>query len=322
VTIEQAKVPFAKPAKLAHFSEHRPRQNPATQEKLLLATPNCTHLRFAKTFTLTAEQSANRMTAALSRGRRVRQGVSKMRRISFQCPVAALVILFAVSVPVPAAATGPIDATLYTTYNLNGTTVDFSVCGSTQESSGCYGGGTLGPFVRLGALIEGNPSTNLETNTVTRFIYALDIAAGTNSDGVALYVYKKTDAITSTFDTVTVTLFKTVALPLTGGSTASASMAANAKFLFIGTNQSTQAVRLQKSNFAILESGNFSPPIPVTAITSNAYGYVTVTFGDFSGLDVDNGFIVYAPDGNTQQDGGGAPFMLGTQQAVLPTALP
>ena len=245
-----------------------------------------------------------------------------MRRTSIQPLVAASIILLAVSVSVPAAASAPIDATLYTTYSLNGTTVDLTVCGSTQDSSGCYGTGTLGPFGRLGALIEGNPATNLTTNTVTRYIYALDIAAGTKSDGVDLYVYKKTDVITSTFDTVTVTLFKRVSLPLTGSTTASASMAANPKFLFIGTNQSTQAVRVQKSNLAIVQLGGFLPPIPVTAITADQYGYVTVTFGEFFGFDVDNGTNVYGPDGSLGQSGGGASFMLNTSQAALPTTFP
>jgi hypothetical protein len=231
-------------------------------------------------------------------------------------------MISALSLVVPASASGPPDATLYTTYQINGASVDLSVCGSTQQSSGCYGSATLGPFVRLGALIEGNQSVNLAKNMVTRYIYALDIAAGTNSNGVDLYVYKKTDTITSTFDTVNVTLFKTVSLPLTGGSAASASMAANTTFLFIGTNQSTQAVRLQKSNFAIVESGSFSPPIPVTAVTADKYGYVTVTFGDPSGLEGGNGFMVYGPDGSLQEDGGGAPFMLSTDQAFLPTTFP
>jgi hypothetical protein len=245
-----------------------------------------------------------------------------MLRIGNKLPAMAWIILLALTVVVPASASGPPDATLYTTYQMNGTTVDLSVCGSLQDSSGCYGGGTLGPFVRLGALIEGNPSVDLATNTVTRCIYALDIAAGSNSDGVDLYVYKKTDTITATYDTVVVTLIETVSLPLTGGSAASASMAANAKFLFIGTNRSTQAVSVQKSNFAIVELGGFFPPIPVTAITADQYGYVTVTFGKFSGFDVENGFNVYGPDGTVQESGGGASFMLSTVEAVLPTTFP
>jgi len=214
------------------------------------------------------------------------------------------------------------DANLYTTYYLNGSEVELSVCGSTAESSGCYGGGSLGPFDLLGALIEGNPVVNEKTSTVTRYIYALDIATGPSSNGVTLYVYKKTDVITATYDTVTVTLYKTIPLSLTGGLTASASMAANSKFLYIGTNQSMFSVSVQKSNFAITESGSFYPPIPVTSITADAYGYVTVAFGDFAGFDVDNGLVVYGPDGNVEESGAGANFMLGTQNAVLPTTLP
>ena len=47
---------------------------------------------------------------------------------------------------------------------------------------------------------------------------------------------QETDTISPTFDTVVVTLSKTV-LPLTGGSTALTSMAANTGFIFIGTDQ-------------------------------------------------------------------------------------
>jgi hypothetical protein len=233
----------------------------------------------------------------------------------------AWVILSITLAAVPASASGPLDSTLYTTYTVTGSTVSLSVCGSVGSSSGCYGSGTLGPFGRLGALLEGAPSTNLNKGTVTRLIYALDIATGSSGTGVVLYVYRKVDTITSSFDSVAVSLFKSVALPLTGGASATASMAANTKFIFIGTNQSTQAVRLAKSNYAILQSANFEPPIPVTAITSDKYGYVTVTF-DNPGIPGETGFLVYGADGTLQEDGGGTPFMLNTDQAVLPVTFP
>lgn len=245
-----------------------------------------------------------------------------MLTINNKWSVVVLAILSVFAVVTPAFASAPPDATLYTTYFMNGATVVLTVCGSTQQSSGCYGGGVLGPFVRLGALIEGNESVDLTTNTVTRYIYALDIATGANSDGVNLYAYKKTDTITATFDTVVVTLVSTISLPLTGGSAASASMAANAKFLFIGTNRSPYSVSLRKSNYAVVKSGSFTPPIPVTAITADKYGYVTVTFGKFSGFDVENGSVVYGPDGSVKQSGGGASFMLNTNQAILPPTFP
>src|SRR5262249_26687424 len=147
-------------------------------------------------------------------------------------------------------------------------------------TEGCFGSGGLGPFGRAGALIEGNQST--QGNTVSRFIYVVDIAGGTGGNGVTLFVYKKTDTVTSSTDTITIKLTRKIPLPLTGGSTALCSMAANNGFLFIGTDQSPQAVRVQKNNLAVTTIGGFSPPINVSSITTDKYGYVTVTFGGFT----------------------------------------
>jgi hypothetical protein len=209
------------------------------------------------------------------------------------------------------------DSTLFTTYTINTahTSVSFVVCGSVPGSSGCYGSGSMGPFGKVGGIIEGLESVNLTLNRVTRLIYVLDIAAGTTANGVTLYVYKKTDTIASSFDTVSVSLLKTISLPIMGGTSAVASMAANANFLFIGTNQSPNAIVMKKGNYSFTGIGGFSPPINVSAITSDKYGYVTVTYGSNGG---NSGFIVFGADGNSREDGGGAPFMLGTMQAFLP----
>src|SRR2546430_9963099 len=111
--------------------------------------------------------------------------------------------------PAPAvpAATPP-DATLFTTYNIDTahTSVGWSVCGSLPGSSGCYGSGSLGPFGKVGALLEGEPKTDRSANTVTRAIYVLDHLSGPNQDQVVLYIYTKVDTITTDSDTVTVTL--------------------------------------------------------------------------------------------------------------------
>ncbi len=214
----------------------------------------------------------------------------------------------------------PIDGTLFTTYSQDTahTTVSYLVCGSTPGSSGCYASGSLGPFGRIGALMEGNPKTDLSTNTVTRAIYVVDIATGTNLDAVELFIYRKTDTITTDFDTVSVTLSHTINLPLVGGSSAVASMAANTKFLFIGTNRSPEAVELDKRTFSISQFGGFSPPINTSSITADQYGYATLTFGRNGG---DSGFIVIGPDGSEQEDGGGSQFMLNTIEAVLSSTL-
>lgn len=215
----------------------------------------------------------------------------------------------------------PPDATLYTTYSTNiaQTTVSLEVCGSLPGSSGCYGGASLGPFGKVGALLEGEPTVSLNLNTVARAIYVVDIASGTNHNEVVLDVYRKVDTITTTFDTVTVTLSRTIRLPLVGGATVQTSMAANKLFLFIGTNRTTNAVEINKRSFSITQLGGFSPPINVSAITADKYGYVTLSFGSFRGFD--NAFIVVDPNGSSVEDGGGSQLMLNTVQAVVPSTL-
>lgn len=238
------------------------------------------------------------------------------------CPVLVLLSTFLVlGLGLPASAqtaAAPIDSTLFTTYNVfsGSTSVNWIVCGSTQGSSGCYGSGSLGPFGIIGAMIEGNPTT--QSNVVTRFIYVLDMGTGTGGNGVTLNVYKKTDTITTSFDTVSVTLFKTVSLPLVGGSGAKSFMAANKGFLFIGTDQSSEAVEVQKGNLKVTPI-SVTSGINASSITADPYGYVTVTFGSSTGTSV---FGVYAPNGGLTEDGGGTQFMLNTVNAVLPLTLP
>lgn len=217
----------------------------------------------------------------------------------------------------------PIDAGLYTSYNFfdGNKKIGWSVCGSLSGGSGCYGSGNLGPFGEVGAMLEDNPSTNLGTQTVTRFIYVLDIAAGKKLTGVDLDIYEKTDVINTAEgqDHVTVTLANKVSLPLIGGATAVASMAGNTDYLVIGTTKSPQAVVVTKSTLAVDEFGGFSPPVNVHAVTADAYGYITVEFGKFGGSET--GIYVIGPDGTTQATSGGARFMLNTTQAVVPSML-
>jgi hypothetical protein len=222
------------------------------------------------------------------------------------------------------ASAGAPDANLYVSYFFGSgyQNVEWVVCGSTETSEGCYSSGSMGPFGKAGAMIESRfPSINLTTNTVTRLIFVVDVAGGTSGDGVSLYVYRRTDKITSSYDTTTVDLIKTVSLPLSGGSTASCFMVANSGYVFIGTDQGPFAVRVQKSNYDVTEIGGFSPPVNVSSITSDPYGFVTVTFGGF--LNGENGFVQFGPNGEGVADGGGAWFMLnsfGLSTATLPAS--
>ena len=224
---------------------------------------------------------------------------------------------FAFSPGLPAAT--PIDTTLYTRYNMDPahTTVNWNVCGSLPGSSGCYGSGSLGPFGRVGALMEGEPKTDRNAHTVTRAIYVLDTGSGPNQNGVVLYVYTKVDTIIGDSDTVTVTLSQTINLDLVGGTNPhSAQMAANKQFLFIGTDQSPQAVQISKRTFSITQLGGFTPPINVFAILANQYGYATLSFGNFRGGG-NKAFIVAGPDGSDEEEGDETQFMLDTVMGLL-----
>lgn len=220
------------------------------------------------------------------------------------------VLLFAVAAPLSATS---IDSTLFTLYMSYPPQITLVVCGSLPQTEGCYGSASIGPFGRVGAMIEGSPVQNVKKGTVTRFIYVVDVAAGSGANQVVLYIYKKVDTINQSDDSISVTLSNTVNLPLTGGAATVAYMAANPTFLYIGTNQDESAVQVTKKTLALSQIGEFSG-LNIGAITADAYGYVTLTWGTTGGA---SGFLVLAPNGGEEEDGGGAPVMLNTTQATL-----
>jgi hypothetical protein len=229
----------------------------------------------------------------------------------------ALVFLALATIPLHSQTTPP-DSTLFTTYNYSNdfSQISWIVCGSVGTGTGCYAFGELGPFVKTGALLEGNPIVS--GDVVTRSIYVVDQATGTNGTGVTLYVYKKVDTISGGTDNVSVTLSRTVNLQLTGGLTAHTYMAANRGFLFVGTDQGTQAVELPKTTLKQTKISVTS--LNISAITANSYGFVTVMQGNQ--VTGPSSFGVYNPAGFLVEDGGGAPFMLNTTNAVLTATLP
>lgn len=215
---------------------------------------------------------------------------------------------------IPLSPPQPLDSGLYTTYTIwnSYTNLNWIVCGSTKQSEGCYDSGSLGPFGKIGAVIAGRETTDYSAGTVTQNIYVVDEASN-GGTGVALYVYQKTDVITSSFDTSTTALINAMPLSLTGGTDAITYMAGNDNCLFIGTNKSAYAVKVQKSNFASSMVGGFSPPSDVSSITTDRYGYVTVTFGS---SNASSGFYTFGPSCNLSEDGGGGDFMLNPTNGV------
>jgi len=207
----------------------------------------------------------------------------------------------------PAFAKKLLDATLFTTYSGGGASISYVVCGSLPQSSGCYGSGSLSSFEQACAVLEGKEKQ--KNNVITRAIYVLDKRTSASA-AITLYVYTRTDTITDTSDSIQVSLTKTVSLGINGGASANCSMAANKDFVYAATDADTVAAGMNKSTYAVSQLGGFSPPANIVSITADDRGYVSLHFN--------GGFYVYGPDGNLQEDGGGAADMVGTHNAWVP----
>jgi len=214
------------------------------------------------------------------------------------------------------------DANLYTSYYFGSgyQNVTWIVCGSTAATEGCYGSGTLGPFGKAGALLQSDPVEY--EGAVIRYIYVVDTAAGTGKS-VKLDVYKKSDVTTNTGNTTTVTLVKAVPLPqLVGGAGATAYLAANSGYLFVGTNLSTDAIKLEKTNLTnTFAYGGFSPALNLAGISADSSGNVTMTYGSAAAGGF-TGNIQIGADGSLLGDGGGAWVSLNPAIGLITDALP
>ena len=205
---------------------------------------------------------------------------------------------------------GTIDSGLFTTYTTDTakTTLYWVVCGSIGKGDGCYGAGQLGPFGQIGSIVESAKVIDIREGTVTRFLYVVDQAYGSGQNGVALYVYQRIDTIASGYDHTAFTLKKTISLALVGGSQAVAFLAANQRFLVIGTSNSTAQVEVNKRTYVITPLTIISET--PNSITADNYGYVTVTSA--------NSFAVVGPDGALREDGGGSPFTINDLLGIQP----
>jgi len=225
--------------------------------------------------------------------------------------IAAVWLLF-LSGMGPANAQTAARAKYITTYSGDGTNISWITCGSTPTSEGCFESGSLGPFGRACAFLEG--STWNSRNVATRRLYVLDTGK-TDGGEVTLHVYKKVDTISTKYITTTITPVTSVALGLTGGATVGCSMAANTVAIFAGTSTSTNAVKIMKHDLSTQALGGWSPPLVVSTITADSAGYVTVNFKTTAN-SWDEGFILFGPDGSGMEEGGGAQLVPNTLNAI------
>ncbi|MBY6244018.1 hypothetical protein [Methylosinus sp. Sm6] len=212
-----------------------------------------------------------------------------------------------------------LEADLYNTYSANSakTSIISATCGSTTNSSGCYGSATLGSFRRACAMVATSKVEKREPNgstTYRRQIVVMDKGAQTGAQ-VMLSIYRETQTLTSNEDvTVSTSKIKTLTLPLVGGPSASCFLARNSAGFYVGTDKSPNAVRVS-STFAVATLPGFSPPVPVASISVMQNGFVSVTHKSGSR----SGFSLFRNDGSLELSGGGDEFVVGNQNgAVIP----
>jgi len=228
----------------------------------------------------------------------------------------AMVLLLVLAAGLPAQAQTKLpDSTLYTQYYTNTSSqLHWITCGSLPQSEGCYGSGELGPFTNACAVVQSVPAP-INSFTVLRYIYVLD--TGSSSNGVTLTAYKRTDTVSQSNDTIVVTTVASVPLTsLAGGSGVTCMMVQNPTNVYAGTNQSSSAVSINKSNYSVSQVGVVFGT--VSSITADSYGYVTINQDDNGSY----GNTVYGPNGQLQSDGGGGYFMINPIDALNPSNYP
>jgi hypothetical protein len=167
--------------------------------------------------------------------------------------------------------------------------------------------------------MEGDEVVNNTTNVVTRYIYILNDGNGLGGVSMRLDVYRKTDTISSTSDSVAVTKVKSVGLPVHGDTAAKCFMAANKDYIYVGTDQSSAVNRVAKAGYAVEGLFSAGQAAHVSSISSDKYGFATVAWGTPGTSGASN--FEFRPDGSSAGSGGGTQFMLNTFAATSTDSL-
>jgi hypothetical protein len=203
-----------------------------------------------------------------------------------------------------------IDDGYYVTYHVasQGHAIAYTTCEIARlggGGNGCLNSGVLRRFEQPCAIMEGGARIN--ANVVTREIYVLDRRA-TTTDPVLLSVFRRRDTYgrTSLIRTK-VDLVITLPLGFAAGPQAHCFMAANREAVYAGTDASGKLAAIDKATFTI-QRLDFQSTEKLTYMTGGDRGYVAI--------GASNGFILIAPDGVIDRQGGGVEYTLNNHNAV------
>jgi hypothetical protein len=139
-----------------------------------------------------------------------------------------------------------------TAYEQLGEYISWSTCGYTSTSSGCYGGGTIGPFARPCSIASSGSG-----------VYVLD--SGISGGHAILYIYRQVSS-----STPSVTLLRQVELPaLDGSGTAQCALAAVGSWVYAGHDESIYYARVRLSDYSV-RMDNCGAPITSITASGNA----------------------------------------------------
>lgn len=202
--------------------------------------------------------------------------------------------------PALAGKTAPDDG-LYSMYNVqpDGSFVLMSVCGD----FGCESGFDHS-FEHVCAMIESAPA--VKDGVMTRDIFILDKRNSAASE-MTLTVYHRVDTLHDGDRDLEITLTHTIPLGITGGPNAKCKMVENPKFVYLGTDLSDHAVRIDKKKFKASQAALG----PTTLLAADSRGYVSIS--DNGG----GGFVILDPRGGPVVSGGGVQTQVGDQTATL-----
>jgi hypothetical protein len=199
----------------------------------------------------------------------------------------------------------------YYTPNADGSALNWTTCGKSGASVGCYDFGTISPLSGACAILEGTPVVSGRVSQEP--LYILE-ANRNNFPHAVLNVYLKTDTAGAFGSRTAIVFQKTIDLGQPAPKNPSCYMATNGRFIYAATNASTTAAQVNKKTYAVTQVGGFSPPATVHSITADEKGNVSINFGSSTGSN--SGFYLFHPQDSDVEDGADYAILPNTTQGV------
>ena len=164
----------------------------------------------------------------------------------------------------------------YSTYTTYGSNITWSTCGRSTTSSGCYGSGSIGPFSRACAVVgAGSRLAVVDAGPVGSTQSTLSIYARVESDAPSL------------------TLLKTITLPIAATAKASCHAGLAGNFLYFGTNQSPTYYKIDLTTYGMFSGGICGGATSAISVSDKAVA-----------VSQSNCYAVFDLNGTMQADGG------------------